>query len=107
MMRNKSTPDELNFHPQYNKGALHKILQNYPAVDVKKGLQSLYKKAEKHFSEEEGLLQVVWRGLQEDVLKQVEKMNELLTRCYPDAGEQLEFTVQDVSGYFSEIAKSH
>lgn len=34
------------------------MIQQYPAREVKKGLENLYRKVEKHLSEEENLLQV-------------------------------------------------
>ena len=73
---------------------------------MRKGLEQLYKRVEKHFSEEEGLLQVIWRGMQEDVLNRVQRFNELIQKCYGGA-LPLEFTVQDLLGYFSELAKNH
>lgn len=107
MVNNKSTADELNFHPQYNKGALRKLVVQFPGFDVKKGLQVLYKKVEKHFSDNQQLLQIVWDSLQEDVLKQIENINTIISNYYADAQAELEFTVDDIIGYFSEIAKNH
>jgi hypothetical protein len=106
MAKSTGNPEEVAYHPQYNKGSLRKVTSQFPASDVKKGLASLYKRAEKHFADEDGLLQVVWRGIQEDVLHQIEKMNDLIARCYGDAGIELDFKVHDVLGYFSEIARN-
>ena len=44
------------------------VIAAYPAKEVKKGLESLYKKVERHLCDEENLVQVsyhlVFRGLQ-------------------------------------------
>jgi len=42
----------------YSKPELRKVIREYPAREVKKGLDSLYRKVEKHLCEEENLLQV-------------------------------------------------
>lgn len=68
-------------------------------------MEQLYKRVDKHFSEEEGLLQVVWRGIQEEFIQQHEKMEDLIQKCYPDARVHLEFTIQDLLNMMSELAR--
>ncbi|KAF9429284.1 hypothetical protein BGZ76_001546 [Entomortierella beljakovae] len=101
--------EDVAFHLTYNKQALRKVVVSFPAATVRKDLGSLYKKVEKHFSseEEEGLLQVAWRGIQEEFIRQHERFSRLIKECYPDAGVQMEFSMQELLGFFSEIAKSH
>ncbi|KAF9923825.1 hypothetical protein FBU30_006109 [Linnemannia zychae] len=101
--------EDVGFHLTYNKQALKKVVSQYPASVVRKDLQHLYRKVEKHFSseEEEGLLQVAWRGIQEEFIRQHERFTRLIRECYPDAGVQMEFSMQELLGIFSEIAKSH
>ncbi|KAG0068986.1 hypothetical protein BGZ89_003740 [Linnemannia elongata] len=101
--------EDVGFHLTYNKQALKKAVSQYPASVVRKDLQHLYRKVEKHFSseEEEGLLQVAWRGIQEEFIRQHERFSRLIRECYPDAGVQMEFSMQELLGFFSEIAKSH
>lgn len=54
---------EISYQMAYSKQELRKVISLYPAREVKKGLESLYKKVDKHLSE--NLLQVVWRAMQE------------------------------------------
>lgn len=77
------------------------------SVQIKKGLESLYKKVEKHFTDEEGLLQVVWRGIQEEFTKRFRRYGELIAICYPESSTRLEFTMEELLGYFSELARTH
>ena len=49
---------EISFQHQFSKQELRKVLALYPGKEVKAGLEKLYKKVEKHLSEEENLLQV-------------------------------------------------
>ncbi|KAG2189411.1 hypothetical protein INT44_004553, partial [Umbelopsis vinacea] len=104
-MMKTSTPEEVGFHMNYNKVQLRKVIAQYPAKEVKKSLEQLYKRVDKHFSEEEGLLQVVWRGIQEEFIRQHEKMEDLIRQCYPDANVSLEFTIQDLLAMMSELAR--
>ncbi|CAO3618885.1 unnamed protein product [Mucor fragilis] len=104
-MTHTSTPEEVSFHMNYNKTQLRRVIMMYPPKEIKKSLEQLYKRVDKHFSEEEGLLQVVWRGIQEEFIRQHEKMEDLINKCYPDAGARLEFTIQDLLGMMSELAR--
>ena len=74
---------------------------------VRKGLDQLYKKVERHLCEEEGLVQVVWRAMQEEFIQQYKCIEDLIQRCYPGAQIALDFTINNVLEYFSEIARSH
>ena len=50
--------DEVGYQLAFSKQELRKNIKEYPAKDIKKGLELLYKKVEKHLCEEENLLQV-------------------------------------------------
>ncbi|RUP44993.1 SEC3-like 1 [Jimgerdemannia flammicorona] len=100
-----AAPEEVGYQMAYNKAQLRKVLSQFPAKEIKKSLENLYKRVDKHFSEEEGLLQVVWRGIQEEFIQQHEKMEFLIRKCYPETGMQLEFTIQDLLGMMSELAR--
>lgn len=52
---------EISYQMAFSKQELRKVIKEYPGKEVKRGLDHLYKKVEKHLSEEENLLQV--RGL--------------------------------------------
>ncbi|KAG2186053.1 hypothetical protein INT43_002491 [Umbelopsis isabellina] len=104
-MMKTSTAEEVSFHMNFNKAQLRKVIALYPAKEIKKSLEQLYKRVDKHFSEEEGLLQVVWRGIQEEFIRQHEKMEDLIRQCYPDANVSLEFTIQDLLAMMSELAR--
>lgn len=54
----------MQIHPQFSRQELKKVVAMYPGKEVKKGLVELYRKVEKHLTEESSLLQVVWRNMQ-------------------------------------------
>jgi len=98
---------EVGYQLAYSKQELRKVIANYPSKEVKKGLESLYKKVERHLSEEESLTQVVWRAMQEEFISQYKNVEDLMQRCYPGAGLALDFAIEDVLAFFSDIARSH
>ncbi|KAJ3219492.1 Exocyst complex component 1 [Dinochytrium kinnereticum] len=104
---NTLAPEEVSFHLQYSKAALKEIIKRYPGKEIKKGLEQLYKRVDKHFTDEEGLLQVVWRGIQQEFTRQVKRYEEIISLCYADSGIRIDFSVDDLLGYFSDMAKMH
>lgn len=98
---------EISYQMAFSKQELRRVIKEYPAREVKKGLENLYRKVEKHLCEEENLLQVVWREMQGEFIAQYKYIEESVQRCYPDSMVRLEFTTQDILEFFSEIARSH
>ncbi|CAG5073992.1 Similar to Sec3: Exocyst complex component 1 (Drosophila melanogaster) [Cotesia congregata] len=98
---------EISYQMAFSKQELRRVVKEYPAREVKKGLENLYRKVEKHLCEEENLLQVVWREMQGEFIAQYIYIEELIQRCYPDSQIALEFTIQNILEFFSEIARSH
>ncbi|KAF5273489.1 hypothetical protein FQA39_LY07506 [Lamprigera yunnana] len=98
---------EVSYQLAFSKQELRKVINQYPCSAVKKGIEALYKKVEKHLSEEGNLLQVVWRAMQEEFIRQYKMLEDLIQQCYPGSLITLEFTITDILNFFSEIARSH
>lgn len=98
---------EISYQMAFSKQELRKVISQYPAKEVKKGLENLFKKVEKHLCEEENLLQVVWRAMQEEFIAQYNYLEERIQKCYAGAMITLEFNINDILNFFSDIAKSH
>jgi hypothetical protein len=43
--------------------------------------------------------------VQEEFTIQVKRYEELMTKCYPEISMRLEFTLEELFGYFSDLAK--
>ncbi|XP_018588695.1 exocyst complex component 1 isoform X3 [Scleropages formosus] len=99
--------EEVSYQLAFNKQELRKVIKEYPGKEVKKGLDNLYKKVDKHLCEEENLLQVVWHSMQDEFICQYKHFEDLIGRCYPGSGITMDFTIQDILEYFSSIAQSH
>ena len=98
---------EISYQLQFSKQELKKVVHAYPGREVRAGLEKLYKKVEKHLSEEENLLQVVWHHMQEEFIRQYKYIEDLLQRCYPGAQISLDFAMTEILEYFSDIAMNH
>jgi len=92
---------EVGYQLAYSKQELRKVILLYPGKEVRKGLERLYKKVEKHLCEDEGLVQVVWRAMQEEFIQQYKCIEDLIQRCYPGAQISLDFDMQSIHEYFS------
>uniref|UniRef100_A0A1I7SHL5 Sec3_C domain-containing protein n=2 Tax=Bursaphelenchus xylophilus TaxID=6326 RepID=A0A1I7SHL5_BURXY len=100
-------PEEVGFQQQFSRGELKKAISAHQGREVKKGLENLYAKVEKHLGGDSQLLQVVWRDMQQEFLSQIKHYQRLISQCYPNSRLNLEFTIEDVLRYFSEIAQQH
>lgn len=102
----KTTPaEEINFHLSYNRANAKRVISQYPLREVKKSLELVHRRVLKHFCSEEGLQQVVWHTIQEELITRYHHCVSILQQCYPNSDVQLLFTVQEILEYFSEIAK--
>ncbi|XP_053604458.1 exocyst complex component 1 [Plodia interpunctella] len=99
--------DEVAYRSECSKHALRRLLAGYPAAAVRRALHRLYRTADKQLSAEGGLLQVVWRALQEDFLQQHTYLQSRIAACYPGSGLELPLTIQDILDAFSDIAREH
>ncbi|EEC10565.1 exocyst complex component sec3, putative, partial [Ixodes scapularis] len=99
--------EEVGYQLAFSKQELRKVIREYPGKEVKRGLEALYRKVEKHLCEEESLLQVVWHSMQDEFIRQYKSLEALVQRCYPGSMITLEFTINDILAFFSDIARSH
>ncbi|XP_071786671.1 exocyst complex component 1-like isoform X1 [Asterias amurensis] len=99
--------EEVGYQMAFNKQELRKVIREYPGKEVRRGLDNLYRKMEKTLCEEENLMQVAWHLMQDEFIHQYKHFEDLIHRCYPGANVTLDFKVQDLLQFFSEIAQSH
>ncbi|CAP32761.2 Protein CBR-SEC-3 [Caenorhabditis briggsae] len=100
-------PEEISYQQQFSRMELKKVISQHPGKEVKKGLEQLYKKIEKNLVANSSLLQVVWRDMQEQFIKQIAEYNKLILTCYPGIKIELEVSTDNVLQFFSEIAQQH
>jgi hypothetical protein len=90
----------------YSRSALKKVLKEFAAKDVRKHVDNLYKRVEKHFadaeesSQGEKLLPAVWKACEDELLRIREVFVKRITQCYSDSNATLEFSAADVESAF-------
>ncbi|KAJ2986857.1 hypothetical protein NUW54_g9599 [Trametes sanguinea] len=112
-----TAPSEIASNSSYSRSALKKVVKEYTAKDVRKHIDALFKRVEKHFTEasekattEEasastgiapGTVMVgVWKACEEELLRITELFNKRLSQCYKDTGVTLEYSAADVEAAF-------
>ncbi|PPQ64521.1 hypothetical protein CVT26_002060 [Gymnopilus dilepis] len=109
-----SATSEVLSNSNFNKSALKKVAKDYNAKDVKKHIDILAKRVEKHFTEdkasiEEGgqsgaastrILLGVWNACETEFVKLTESWVSRISQVYGDSGVSLEYTVADAESAF-------
>ncbi|KFO93155.1 Exocyst complex component 1, partial [Buceros rhinoceros silvestris] len=98
--------EEVSFQLAYSKQELRKVIEKYPGKDVKRALETLYRKIHKYLSPEEDLLPVVWHAMEQEFIRQYQEFEDLIQRCYAGSGIAMDFTMEDLLSYFSSITQS-
>jgi len=100
--------EEISFQLAFSKQELRKVLQMVTLKEVRRGLEEMYRRIEKHaYEPESNLIQVIWHAMQEEFLSQYKAIQGMIERCYPSTNLSLTFTIDDVLQVFSNIAQLH
>jgi hypothetical protein len=93
---------------------LKKVLKEFDGKDVRKHIDVLFRRVEKHFTEAEekatreessgiapGTVMVgVWKACEEELQRMTEGFNARISQCYADSGITMEYTSSDVESGF-------
>ncbi|NXC48904.1 EXOC1 protein, partial [Penelope pileata] len=99
--------EEISFQLAYSKQELRKVIERYPGKEVKRALETLYRKIHKYLSPEENLLLMVWHAMEQELLRQYQEFQDLIQRCYAGSGITMDFTTADLLSYFNSITLSN
>ncbi len=121
-----SAPSDVAASPTYSKAALKRVIKEAGSLkDLRKAVDALAKRVEKHFSIEEGessgnalsaltsgtapisadsaaLIGVVWTACTKALLREVSMWQEVIAKCYADSGQALEYSSTDVEATFKK-----
>ncbi|KAF8330358.1 exocyst complex component Sec3-domain-containing protein [Cantharellus anzutake] len=111
-----TAPSEVHNHSNYSKSALKRILKEYTAKDIRRHVEALHKRVEKHFStaaetsaEAEGqslasgpVMVGVWKACEEEMIRDTNTFRRLIEQCYKSDGMSLEYTVSDIEQHFAQ-----
>lgn len=109
-----TAPTEISSNSSYSKSALKKVVREFSVKDVRKHVDALFKRVEKHFTEasektttEEsggiapGTVMVgVWKACEEELLRDTDAFSKRIAQCYADSGVTLEYNAGDVESAF-------
>jgi exocyst complex component 1 len=92
----------------YNKSSLKRVVKEYNAKDIRRHIDALFKRVEKHYADpgEEhagniaNLFKGVWTACEQEVVKSTERFSRLIAQCYKETGVSLEYTPQEVEASF-------
>ncbi len=107
----KGNPSEVASNSNYNKIALRKVVKEYNSKDIKKCVEVLAKRVEKHFMEgsekddtagvaSAKILNTVWKTCEDEFIKLTETWTSRISHLYGDSGISLEYTLVDVESAF-------
>lgn len=109
-----TAPTEVSKNSNYNRSSLKKVVKEFDGKDIRKHVDALFKRVEKHFTEAEekatkeessgiapGTVMVgVWKACEEELQRMTENFNKRISQCYADSGVSLEYTTTDVETSF-------
>ncbi|TFY55813.1 hypothetical protein EVJ58_g8010 [Rhodofomes roseus] len=110
-----TAPSEVPSNSSYSKSALKKVVKEYNSKDVRKHIDSLFKRVEKHFTEASekatsedvstgiasGTVMVgVWKACEDELLRITDLFVKRIDQCYKDMGVSLEYSAGDVQAAF-------
>jgi exocyst complex component 1 len=93
------------------------VIKEYNSKDVRKHIDSLFKRTEKHFTEASDIatseqassstgiapgtvLVGVWKACEEELLRMTDFFSKKIDQCYANTGVTLEYTAADVEASF-------
>lgn len=100
--------EEISYQLAFSKQELRRVLQMVSLKEVRRGLEEMYRRIEKHaYEPKSNLIEVIWHAMQTEFLTQYKAIQSMIERCYPSTNLSLTFTIEDVLQVFSDIAQSH
>ncbi|TBU49952.1 exocyst complex component Sec3-domain-containing protein [Dichomitus squalens] len=112
-----TAPSEISSNSSYSKSSLKKVVKEYNVKDIRKYVDALFKRVEKHFDEASEkttsedasastgiapgtVLVGVWKACEEELLRITGLFNKTINQCYRDTGVTLEYSAADVEAAF-------
>ncbi|KAH9982337.1 exocyst complex component Sec3-domain-containing protein [Lactifluus volemus] len=108
-----TAPSEVSSNSNYSRSSLKKVVKEFDSKDVRKHVDVLFKRVEKHFTEAPevstgessgitpGTVMVgVWKACEEELLRITEIFAKRISQCYAKSGVSLEYTAADVEAAF-------
>ncbi|OCB87846.1 hypothetical protein A7U60_g4980 [Sanghuangporus baumii] len=107
-MLKTTAPTEVSKNSSYNRSALKRVVKEYDAKDVRKNIDALFKRVEKHFTDTDApeattnikVMSDVWKACEEELFRMTDLFLMHINQCYKDTGVSLEYSKTDVEAAF-------
>ncbi|QSL65771.1 hypothetical protein MERGE_000049 [Pneumocystis wakefieldiae] len=99
------TIEEIKNRMSFSVTSLKRIMISYDIKEVLKGIETLYKRVEKHFRNEENpyheqLIAVIWNRINDEYKEKVKKFHQLVENYYETDGIYINWTYDDLESSF-------
>lgn len=114
----RTTPaNEISVHSSYNRSALKKVVKEITAKDMRKAVEAMARRVDKHFSDDDSapgvpvpnhhhhhqndkatqdLINHVWREITSTLVGEINRANEYISKSYSDSGLAIDFSARDI-----------
>ncbi|KAL7269834.1 hypothetical protein RUND412_007483 [Rhizina undulata] len=98
--------EDISQRQSHSKMTFRKVLGNYDAKEIKRGIETLRKRVDKHFGDSDDpalcakLLEKIFERLETEYIQTHKRVQLLLVTVYKEQGLELEFTINDINGAF-------
>ncbi|TNY17143.1 exocyst complex component Sec3-domain-containing protein [Rhodotorula diobovata] len=108
-------PTEVSLHGAYTRSALRRITSETRAKDLRRAIDALFKRVDKHFgaevvnqaAQQKDVLKTVWKACEDELVRLVSVWKGLIAKCYPDdKGGGLDVGRQELHTFFSNAQLS-
>ncbi|KAH8119946.1 exocyst complex component Sec3-domain-containing protein [Phellopilus nigrolimitatus] len=110
-MLKTTAPTEVSKNASYGRSALKRVVKEYNSKDVRKNIDALFKRVEKHFTDADApesaggisagtAMADVWKACEHELLRMTDFFGKHIGQCYKDTGVGLEYSSADVEASF-------
>ena len=113
----RSTPaNEIALHAAYSKSSFKRLAKEYTTKEVRKSIDALSKRVQKHFADDEDsasqsgadggedVLLLVWRSCEDNAAKEIDRFARIIRDVLPDGSVTLEITPLELRKFFQAAA---
>jgi hypothetical protein len=97
--------DDVQFQSGFSKEAMRKLLQQHPATAISKAVSSLSRKSRKNFQQSD-VGNELWHTVKARLVAEWTRSGEIIALCYPQLGEALCMSPEQLSASLAAVAKS-
>ncbi|EJD03708.1 uncharacterized protein FOMMEDRAFT_82797 [Fomitiporia mediterranea MF3/22] len=103
-----TAPTEVSKNSSYNRSALKRVVKEYDSKDIRKNIDALFKRVEKHFTDADApegspastVMTGVWKACEDELLRMTDVFLMRINQCFKETNVTLEYSRADVEAAF-------